>query len=81
MSPPGKLGPELCGVLSEIGRVLAKNLLEYRSMLGFRRTPMFRGPELQRRDNPVIDAAYREPPHNASKEPKKWRPQWRQYET
>jgi hypothetical protein len=68
MPPSGKLGPELLGVSPEIGRALAEGCLEYRSMLGFRRMPVFCRPELKRRDDPVIDAAHRELAHFASNE-------------
>jgi len=68
MLSSSELGPELRGVFPEITRVLAKSTLEYCSMLGVRRTPMFRRPELERRNDPVIDAAYRELGHFASEE-------------
>ncbi len=68
MLPSRKFGPELLGIFPEIGRVLAKGCLEYRSMLGFCRTPVFCRPELERRNDPVVDAAYRELAHFASNE-------------
>jgi len=68
MLPPSKLGPKICSVFPEIARFLTKGCLEYRSMLGLGRAPMLCRPELQCRDDTVIDAAYRELAHIASNE-------------